>query len=240
MQDRQFGFSTRAIHAGTPPDPVTGSRVAPIYQTAAFVFGSTEQAAELFQLRSYGHIYSRISNPTVSAFEERMASLEGGLGAIAFSSGLAAQLGIVLTLAQNGDHIVSSQSIYGGTVTQFSVTLRRMGIETAFVPVDGHDAIRSAIRPNTKMLFAETIGNPSGELADIEALAEIAHEAGIPLIVDNTFASPALYRPIEHGADEIHFRSRNGDRRRAGGVGTLSLGERQVSAALAGQSRLPQ
>ena len=203
MQDRQFGFSTRAIHAGTPPDPVTGSRVAPIYQTAAFVFGSTEQAAELFQLRSYGHIYSRISNPTVSAFEERMASLEGGLGAIAFSSGLAAQLGIVLTLAQNGDHIVSSQSIYGGTVTQFSVTLRRMGIETAFVPVDGHDAIRSAIRPNTKMLFAETIGNPSGELADIEALAEIAHEAGIPLIVDNTFASPALYRPIEHGADVV-------------------------------------
>ena len=203
MQDRQFGFSTRAIHAGTPPDPVTGSRVAPIYQTAAFVFGSTEQAAELFQLRSYGHIYSRISNPTVSAFEERMASLEGGLGAIAFSSGLAAQLGIVLTLAQNGDHIVSSQSIYGGTVTQFSVTLRRMGIETAFVPVDGHDAIRSAIRPNTKMLFAETIGNPSGELAHIEALAEIAHEAGIPLIVDNTFASPALYRPIEHGADVV-------------------------------------
>jgi O-acetylhomoserine (thiol)-lyase len=203
MQDRQFGFSTRAIHAGTPPDPVTGSRVAPIYQTAAFVFGSTEQAAELFQLRSYGHIYSRISNPTVAAFEERMASLEGGLGAIAFSSGLAAQLAVVLTLAQSGDHIVSSQNVYGGTVTQFSITLRRMGIETTFVPVDDYAAIRAAIRPNTKMLFAETIGNPSGALANIEKLAAIAHEAGIPLVVDNTFASPALYRPIEHGADVV-------------------------------------
>ncbi|HEV3152562.1 MAG TPA: O-acetylhomoserine aminocarboxypropyltransferase/cysteine synthase family protein [Candidatus Baltobacteraceae bacterium] len=203
MQDRQFGFATRAIHAGTPPDPVTGSRVAPIYQTAAYVFGSTEQAAELFQLRSYGHIYSRISNPTVAAFEERMASLEGGLGAIAFSSGLAAQLAAVLTLAQSGDHIVSSQNVYGGTVTQFSITLRRMGIETSFVPVDDYAAIRAAIRPETKMLFAETIGNPSGTIADIEMLAQVAHDAGIPLIVDNTFASPALYRPIEHGADVV-------------------------------------
>ena len=203
MQDRQFGFATRAIHAGTPPDPVTGSRVTPIYQTAAFVFGSTEQAAELFQLRSYGHIYSRISNPTVAAFEERMASLEGGLGAVAFSSGLAAQLGVVLTLAQAGDHILSSQSVYGGTVTQFSITLRRMGIETSFAPVDDYAAIRAAVRPNTKLLFAETIGNPSGTIADVERLAEIAHDAGIPLVVDNTFASPALYRPIEHGADLV-------------------------------------
>lgn len=203
MQDRQFGFNTRAIHAGTPPDPVTGSRVPPIYQTAAFVFGSTEQAAELFQLRSYGHIYSRISNPTVAALEERVASLEGGLGAIAFSSGLAAQLGVVLTLAQAGDHIVSSQNVYGGTVTQFSITLKRMGIETSFVPVDDFDAIRAAIRPNTKLLFAETIGNPSGALADVDRLAAIAHEAQIPLVIDNTFASPALYRPIEHGADVV-------------------------------------
>lgn len=203
MQDRQFGFSTRAIHAGTPPDPVTGSRAAPIYQTAAYVFGSTEQAAELFQLRGYGHIYSRISNPTVAAFEERMASLEGGLGAVAFSSGLAAQLGAVLCLAQNGDHIVSSQNIYGGTVTQFSITLRRMGIETTFVPVDDLEAIREAIRPQTKMLFAETIGNPSGALADLRALANVAHGAGIPLVVDNTFASPALCRPIDEGADIV-------------------------------------
>ncbi len=203
MQDRQFGFSTRAIHAGTTPDPVTGSRVPPIYQTAAFVFGSTEQAAELFQLRSYGHIYSRISNPTVASFEERVASLEGGLGAIAFSSGLAAQLAVVLTLAQNGDHIVSSQNVYGGTVTQFGITLKRMGIETTFVPVDDYDGIRAAIAPNTKMLFAETIGNPSGALADVGRLAQIAHAAGIPLVVDNTFASPALFRPIEHGADVV-------------------------------------
>src|SRR5579864_9518440 len=125
MQDeRDFGFSTRALHAGTPPDPVTGSRAAPIYQTSAYVFGSTEQAAELFALRSYGHIYSRISNPTVAAFEERMASLEGGLGAVAFSSGLAAQLCTVLTVAQNGDHLLCSQNIYGGTVTQFTVLLK--------------------------------------------------------------------------------------------------------------------
>ncbi len=132
-----------------------------------------------------------------------MASLEGGLGAVAFSSGLAAQLAAVLTLAQSGDHIVSSQNIYGGTVTQFSITLRRMGIETTFAPVDDHAALRAAIRPATKMLFAETIGNPSGALADVGALAAIAHEAGIPLIVDNTFASPALFRPIEHGADIV-------------------------------------
>ncbi len=203
MPDRSFGFKTRAIHAGTPPDPLTGSRVTPIYQTAAYVFGSTEQAAELFALRSYGHIYSRISNPTVAAFEERMASLEGGLGAVAFSSGLAAQLGAVLTLAQSGDHIVSSQSVYGGTITQFSVTLARMGIKTTFVPVDDAVAIRNAITAQTKILFAETIGNPSGTVADIAALSAIAHETGIPLIVDNTFASPYLCRPIELGADIV-------------------------------------
>ncbi len=203
MQDRSFGFATRAIHAGTPPDPTTGSRTMPIYQTAAYVFGTTEQAAELFQLRSYGHIYSRISNPTVAAFEERMASLEGGLGAIAFSSGLAAQLCTVLALAQAGDHIVSSQNIYGGTITQFTVTLRRMGIETSFAPVHDYDALEAAIRPNTKLLFAETIGNPSGTLADLDALAKLAHKHGIPLVVDNTFASPYLCRPIEHGADIV-------------------------------------
>jgi O-acetylhomoserine (thiol)-lyase len=203
MQDRQFGFSTRAIHAGTPPDPTTGSRVTPIYQTAAYVFGSSEQAAELFQLRSYGHIYSRISNPTVAAFEERMASLEGGLGAIAFSSGLAAQLCTVLSVAQAGDHILCSQNVYGGTVTQLTVTMRRMGIESTFVPVDDFAAMRAAIRPNTKLLFVETIANPSGVIADFEKLADIAHSAGIPLVVDNTFATPYLCRPIERGADIV-------------------------------------
>lgn len=203
MQDRHFGFATRAIHAGAPPDPVTGSRVMPLYQTAAYVFGSTEQAAELFQLRSYGHIYTRISNPTVAAFEERVASLEGGLGAVAFSSGLAAQLGVVFSLAQNGDHIVSSQNVYGGTVTQFTVLLKRLGIETTFAPVEDHAAIRKAITPKTQLLFAETIGNPGGIIADLEALAQIAHEAGIPLVVDNTFASPYLCRPMEYGADLV-------------------------------------
>ncbi|GAC1356124.1 MAG: O-acetylhomoserine aminocarboxypropyltransferase/cysteine synthase [Vulcanimicrobiaceae bacterium] len=203
MHDREFGFATRAIHAGTPPDPATGSRAMPIHQTAAFVFGSTEQAAELFALRSYGHIYSRISNPTVAAFEERMASLEGGLGAVAFSSGLAAQLCAVLCVAQSGDHLVCSANIYGGTVTQFSVTLKRMGIETTFVAPHDLDGLRGAIKSNTKLLFAETIGNPSGTIADIQALSTLAHEADIPLCIDNTFASPYLCRPIEHGADLV-------------------------------------
>jgi len=201
--DRTFGFATRALHAGTPPDPATGARAVPIYQTAAYVFGSTEQAAELFALRSYGHIYSRISNPTVAAFEERMASLEGGLGAVAFSSGLAAQLCTVLALAQAGDHVVCTQSVYGGTITQLSVTIKRMGIETAFVPVDDFTAMRAAIGPRTRMLFAETVGNPSGMVADIAALAELAHDAGVPLVVDNTFATPYLCRPIERGADIV-------------------------------------
>src|SRR5579863_4393249 len=201
--ERDFGFSTRAIHAGTPPDPATGSRAAPIYQTAAYVFGSTEQAAELFALRSYGHIYSRISNPTVAAFEERMASLEGGLGGLAFSSGLAAQLCTVLTVAQNGDHLVCTQNVYGGTVTQLSVTIKRMGIETTFVSAEDLAAVRAAIRPNTKLLFVETVGNPSGVVADLRAFATAAHDANIPLVVDNTFATPYLCRPIEHGADIV-------------------------------------
>ena len=200
--EHDFGFATRAIHAGTTPDPATGSRAAPIYQTAAYVFGSTEEAAELFALRSYGHIYSRISNPTVAAFEERMASLEGGLGGIGFSSGLAAQLCTILSVAEAGDHIVCTQNVYGGTVTQLSVTLRRMGIETTFVP-PGLDATRSAIGERTKLLFVETVGNPSGIVADLRGFANVAHEAGIPLIVDNTFATPYLCRPIEHGADIV-------------------------------------
>jgi len=201
--DRTFGFATRALHAGTPPDPATGARAVPIYQTAAYVFGSTEQAAELFALRSYGHIYSRISNPTVAAFEERMASLEGGLGAVAFSSGLAAQLCTVLSLAQAGDHVVCTQNVYGGTITQLSVTIKRMGIETTFVPVDDFAAMREAIGPQTRFLFAETVGNPSGVVADIGRLAELAHGCGVPLVIDNTFATPYLCRPIERGADIV-------------------------------------
>jgi len=201
--DRQFGFRTRALHAGTPPDPTTGSRALPIDLTTSFVFDSVQHAKELFSLRSYGNIYSRISNPTVSAFEEKIASLEGGAGAVATASGQAAQIVALLTLAQAGDHLVSSANIYGGTITQFSVTLRRIGIETSFVDVANPQAIAAAIRPNTRAVFAETIGNPSGNIADIAALAQVAHAAGIPLIIDNTFASPFLCRPIEHGADIV-------------------------------------
>ncbi len=203
MQDHSFGFRTRALHAGTPPDPTTGARAMPIYLTSSFVFDSTEHAAELFALRTYGNIYSRIGNPTVAAFEERIASLEGGLGAVAFASGLAAQLAAILCLAEAGDHIVATASLYGGTVTQFTVTLKRMGIACTLVPGDDPNAIAAAIQRNTKLVYTETIGNPSGNVADLEALAAIAHAHGVPLVVDNTFASPALCRPLEFGVDIV-------------------------------------
>jgi O-acetylhomoserine (thiol)-lyase len=202
-QDRSFGFSTRALHAGTPPDPATGARAAPLYMSSSFVFDSAEHARELFSLRSYGTIYSRISNPTVAAFEEKIASLEGGLGAVATASGQAAQMLAILTLAQTGDHVVASSNLYGGTVTQFAVTLKRMGIDMTFVPDSDPAAMRTAIRPNSRALYVETIGNPVGNVADLAALADVAHRAGLPLIVDNTFASPYLCRPIEHGADIV-------------------------------------
>ncbi len=202
-QDRSFGFSTRALHAGTPPDPATGARAAPLYMSSSFVFDSAEHARELFSLRSYGTIYSRISNPTVAAFEEKIASLEGGLGAVATASGQAAQLLAILTLAQAGDHIVASSNLYGGTVTQFAVTLKRMGIDVTFVPDSDPKGMRKAIRPNSKAFYVETIGNPLGNVADIAALADAAHAEGLPLLVDNTFASPYLCRPIEHGADIV-------------------------------------
>jgi O-acetylhomoserine (thiol)-lyase len=203
MEDHRFGFRTRALHAGTPPDPTTGSRAMPIYLTSSFVFDSTEHAAELFALRTYGNIYSRIGNPTVAAFEERIASLEGGLGAVATASGLAAQLTAILALAQAGDHIVATASLYGGTVTQFTVTLKRMGIDCTLVAGDDLAALEAAIQPNTRLVYTETIGNPLGNVADLEAIATIAHAHGLPLVVDNTFASPALCRPIEWGADVV-------------------------------------
>lgn len=202
-EDRHFGFRTRALHAGSPPDPATGARALPLYMSTSFVFDSTEHAAELFALRTYGNIYSRIGNPTVAAFEEKTASLEGGLGAVATASGLSAQLCTVLALAQAGDHIVSSAALYGGTVTQFTVTLKRMGIEATLVPGGELAAMAAAIRPNTRLVFTETIGNPAGNVADLEPLAKAAHDAGVPLVVDNTFASPYLCRPIEWGADIV-------------------------------------
>ncbi|GAC1414886.1 MAG: O-acetylhomoserine aminocarboxypropyltransferase/cysteine synthase [Candidatus Velthaea sp.] len=202
-EEHTFGFRTRALHAGTPPDPETGARAQPIYMSSSFVFDSTEHAAELFALRTYGNIYSRIGNPTVAAFEEKMASLEGGLGAVATASGLSAQLMAILALAQNGDHLIATANLYGGTVTQFSVTLKRMGIDVTFVPANDAAAVRAAMRENTKALYTETIGNPAGNVADLEMLAKLAHEHGVPLLVDNTFASPALCRPIEWGADVV-------------------------------------
>jgi O-acetylhomoserine (thiol)-lyase len=203
VADRAFGFRTRALHAGTPPDGETGARALPLHLSTSFVFDSAEHAAELFALRTYGNIYTRIGNPTVAAFEEKLASLEGGIGALATASGLSAQLIAILTVAQQGDHLVASANLYGGTITQFSVTLRRMGIETTFVPGGDLDALRDAIRSNTRAVFTETIGNPNGNIADLSAIAEIAHAAGVPLFVDNTFATPYLCRPIEHGADVV-------------------------------------
>lgn len=199
----EFGFATRSVHAGQRPDPETGARALPIYATTSFVFEDAQNAADLFALQTYGNIYTRIGNPTTASFEERMASLEGGLGAVATASGQAAQLIAVLTLCQQGDEIVASRSLYGGTYTQFDVTLRRMGIDVTFVDQADPENFQSAITDRTKLLYAETIGNPRADVLDIEAVAQVAHRNGIPLMIDNTFATPALCRPIEHGADIV-------------------------------------
>lgn len=203
MTEHQFGFRTRALHAGATPDAATGARAVPIYQTTSFVFDNAKDAANLFALQKYGNIYSRIGNPTVAAFEERMASLEGGIGAVATASGMSAEFITFAALTGAGDHIVASAQLYGGTVTQLDVTLRRFGVDTTFVPSSDPEAYRAAIRANTKALYVEVIGNPGGEIADLEGLAAVAHEAGIPLVVDATLATPYLVRPIEHGADIV-------------------------------------
>lgn len=202
-KDKTYGFDTRSIHAGQRPDPETGARAMPIYATTSFVFEDVQHAADLFSLQDFGNIYTRLSNPTTAAFEERVASLEGGLGALATSSGKSAQLITLLTLAREGDHIVSSKALYGGTFTQFNVSVRRMGIDVTFVDFGNPDQVKQAITPNTKALFGETIGNPGADILDIELYAGLAHEHGIPLIVDNTFATPFLCRPIEWGADIV-------------------------------------
>ena len=201
--DRDFGFDTRQVHAGQRPDPNTGARAVPIYQTTSYVFEDPESAAAYFNLQEYGNTYSRIMNPTVSAFEERMASLEGGCGAVAFASGLAAQVAALFTLLQPGDHVVSSSALYGGTVNQFKHVLRKMNVELTWVNPDDSSAWQAAVRDNTKAFFAETIGNPGGNVLDIEAVAAIAHAHQLPLIVDNTFATPYLCRPFEWGADIV-------------------------------------
>jgi O-acetylhomoserine (thiol)-lyase len=201
--DHVFGFSTRALHAGHRPDSDTGSRAVPIYQTTSYVFEDTEHAANLFNLQRFGNIYTRIMNPTTAVFEERMAALERGVGALAVSSGQAAQFIALMSLLQNGDEIVAASTLYGGTYTQFDVSFRRLGIQTTFVDPDDPENFRRAITPRTRLLYGETIGNPRINVLDIAAVAEIAHSAGIPLVIDNTFASPYLCRPIEHGADIV-------------------------------------
>ncbi len=203
MSDREFGFRTRALHAGTRPDPRTGARATPIFQTTSYVFDDTADAADLFALQKYGLIYTRLGNPTVSAFEERMASLESGIGAVAAASGHAAEFMSIAALCSAGDHIVSSSHLYGGTITMMSNTLARLGIETTFVDPTDTDAFAAAVTERTKLMFTETVGNPSGAIADIEALADAAHSHGLPLFVDSTFATPALCRPIQWGADVV-------------------------------------
>jgi O-acetylhomoserine (thiol)-lyase len=201
--EEQFGFRTRAVHAGGQPDPATGARAVPIYQTTSFVFEDATDASTLFALQKFGNIYSRIANPTVAAFEERMASLEGGLGAMATASGQAAEFLTFACLAGAGDHLVASARLYGGTRTLLEVTLGRFGVETTFVASPEPADFAAAIRPETKAIYTEVIGNPSGEIADLAALAEVAHAAGIPLMVDATLATPYLCRPMEHGADIV-------------------------------------
>ncbi|RZS67848.1 O-acetylhomoserine sulfhydrylase [Agromyces ramosus] len=197
-------FETKQVHSGAAPDPVTHARATPIYQTTSYVFDNAQHAQNLFALAEFGNIYTRIMNPTQAVVEERLAALEGGTGALLVASGQAAETFAVLNIAQAGDHIVSSSSIYGGTYNLFKYTLAKLGIETTFVEnQDDADEWRRAVRPNTKLFFAETIGNPKINILDIELVSGIAHEAGIPLIVDNTIATPYLIRPFEHGADIV-------------------------------------
>jgi len=200
MADRQFGFDTLSLHAGQIPDAATGSRAVPIYQTSAYVFDSPEHAASLFNLQTFGNVYSRLSNPTVAVFEERIASLEGGRAAVATGSGMAAQMIALLNVCEAGDEIVAARTLYGGTHTQLSVNFQKLGIHTVFVDSSDPENFAKAITPRTKALYAETLGNPSLNVLDIEAVARIGNQAGVPLFIDNTFASPYLCRPFEWGA----------------------------------------
>ncbi|MEC0243717.1 homocysteine synthase [Paenibacillus dokdonensis] len=201
--ERPLSFETLAVHAGQEIDPTTLSRAVPLYQTTSYGFKDTDHAANLFALKEFGNIYTRLMNPTTDVFEQRVAALEGGVGALATSSGQAAITFSVLNIAGAGDEIVSSSTLYGGTYNLFSTTLAKLGIKVHFVDASDPENFRAAINENTKALYAETIGNPKGDVLDIEAVANIAHEHGVPLILDNTFPSPYLLRPIEHGADVV-------------------------------------
>jgi O-acetylhomoserine (thiol)-lyase len=201
--ERDYGFDTLQVHAGARPDPATGARQTPIYQTTAYVFRDAEHAAALFNLQEVGYIYSRLTNPTIAVLQERVAALEGGVGAVACSSGHAAQIMALFPLMQPGCNIVSSTRLYGGTITQFSQTFKRFGWEARFVDTDDEDAVKAAIDENTRAIFCESIANPGGYISDLDALAAIADSAQIPLIVDNTTATPYLCRPFEHGASLV-------------------------------------
>jgi O-acetylhomoserine (thiol)-lyase len=203
MADHEYGFGTLCLHAGQIPDAATGARAVPIYQTTSFVFDSAEHAASLFNLQTFGNVYSRISNPTVAVFEERMAALEGGRAALAAASGQAAQMCALLTILREGDEIIAASTLYGGTYSQFDVTFRQFGIRTIFVDPEDPENFRKALTPRTRALYGETLGNPQINVLDIEAVAKIAKEAGVPLVIDNTFASPYLCQPIKFGADIV-------------------------------------
>jgi len=202
-EQRVYGFNTRALHAGYRPEPTTGARAVPIYQTTSYVFDSSEHAADLFALRKLGNIYTRIMNPTTAVLEERVASLENGAAALATSSGQAAQFIAASSLMQAGDQMVAASTLYGGTYTQFDISFRKLGLEVVFVDPDDPENFRRAITPRTKCLYGETVSNPRGNVLDIERVAEIAHEHKIPLVMDNTFATPYLCRPIDFGADIV-------------------------------------
>ncbi len=199
-QARKFGFETRMLHAGQIPDPYVGARAVPIYQTTSYVFDSADEAAHLFELKQYGNIYSRISNPTTAVFEERMASLEGGTGAVAVASGMAAQFGTIMTLMSPGDEIVASSQLYGGSLTQLTHTLKKLSISVTFVDPSDLDAWEKAVTSKTKLFFVEMIGNPVGTIPDLEAICALAKSKGIPVAVDSTFSTPYLCRPMEWGA----------------------------------------
>ena len=201
--ERQLGFSTKSLHAGHTPDAATHARAVPIYQTTSFTFENSDHAAALFGLQQFGNIYSRIMNPTTDVFEQRVAALEGGMAALATSSGQAAQFLAITSLAGPGDHVVAASTLYGGTYTQFDVSFRRLGIDITFVEPDDPENFRKALKPNTKVLYGETLANPRMNVLDIEAVSKIAHKAGVPLVIDNTMASPYLCRPIEWGADIV-------------------------------------
>jgi O-acetylhomoserine (thiol)-lyase len=201
--ERKLGFNTRALHEGYAPDATTKARAVPIYQSTSFTFDDSKDAADLFALQKFGNIYTRIMNPTTDVLEKRVASLEGGVAALALASGQSAQFLAISSLMQAGDHMVSSATLYGGTYTQFDVSFRRLGFNTTFVEPDNPESFRKAITPQTKLIYGETISNPRGNVLDIEAVARIAHEHNIPLVIDNTFATPYVCRPIEYGADIV-------------------------------------